>query len=243
MSITPELLAAYADGELDAGQARAVEAEIAADADLPAQLAAHRALRNRLAAHFAPIAEQPVPERLRQMLAGGNSGSAGEANVIDFAAAAAKRRKPTSFPTWARIAGPALAASLVLALVGFGLRPPVTYAGRDYASGDLASALDSQLAATGKADAPVRVLLSFRDGQGEYCRGFTGAARSGIACRDDRGWRLRKLPGGASGATTEFRQAGSPDMAVMAAIQDMASGPALDAAEEQTAIRQRWRAR
>lgn len=238
MTISPERLAAYADGELDADEARAVEAKIAADADLQAQLAAHRALRDRLAAHFAPIAQQPVPERLRQMLTAGVDEPAGESNVIDFATATRTRRAPTSLPGWARIAGPALAASLVLALVGFGLRPS-----GDYASGDLASALDSQLAATQPADAPVRVLLSFRDGQGEYCRGFTGAARSGIACRDDRGWRLRTLLGGASGTATEFRQAGSADMAVMAAAQDMASGSALDAQEEQAAIRRRWQAR
>src|SRR5690606_11603626 len=66
MTIPPELLAAYADGELDAEAARAVEAEIAGNPALQAQLAAHRALRARLAAHFAPIAEQPVPERLKQ---------------------------------------------------------------------------------------------------------------------------------------------------------------------------------
>jgi hypothetical protein len=135
-----------------------------------------------------------------------------------------------------RIAGPALAASLVLALIGVNMWPSGNYAG-----GQLADALDGQLVATQKADAPVRVLLSFRDAQGEYCRGFTSTDRSGVACRDDRGWRLSKLLGGAGVATTEYRQAGSADAAVMAAIQDMAAGPALDADEEAAAARRGWR--
>jgi anti-sigma factor RsiW len=233
MTIPPELLAAYADGELDAEAARAVEVELAGNADLLAELAAHRALRSRLAAHFAPIAEQPVPERLRQLVVD----EAAESNVIDFAAAARRRRPPVSPARWVRIAGPALAATLALALVGVGLR-----GSGDYAGGQIAEALDSQLVATQKADAPVRVLLTFRDVQGAYCRGFTGAAQSGIACRDDRGWRLRKLLGGTAAGSTEYRQAGTPDAAVMAAIQDMASGPALDADEEAAALHRHWRA-
>jgi hypothetical protein len=228
MTISPELLAAFADGELDAAVAGAVVAEIAGDPALLAQLAAHRALRRRLAQHFAPIADQPIPERLAQAVTG--------ADVIDFAAAARKRRAPLLQAPWMRFAGPALAATLVLALVAIALRPS-----GDYARGQLADALDSQLVATQQADAPVRVLLSFRDEQGEYCRGFTSSSRSGIACRDDRGWKLRKLFGGGQGASTEYRQAGSADMAVMAAIQEMAAGPALDASEEAAASRRGWR--
>ncbi len=230
MNITPELLAAYADGELSSEQALAVEAEIAGNADLQAELAAHRALRLRLAAHFAPIAEKPVPERLRRAVTG-----VGGTNVIELVTPSRPRRASTFPPRWIRITGPALAASLVLALLAIGSRPSGSYA-----AGELADALDTQLVATQKADAPVRVLLSFRDAKGEYCRGFASTARSGIACRDEHGWRLRKLLGGRSGASTEYRQAGSADMAVMASIQDMASGPALDAAEEQAAARQHW---
>lgn len=232
MTITPELLAAYADGELDAEAAREIEEEIAGDPELRAKLAAHRALRARLAAHFAPIADQPVPDRLVQAVTGG----AAEAEVIDFAAEARKRRAAPVPRRWGRIAGPALAASLVLALVGINLLPS-----GDYARGDLARALDGQLVATQKNEAPVRILLSFRDKDGIYCRGFAGKVRSGIACRDDRGWRLRKLVGGDESATTEYRQAGNPNMAVMAAIEDMAQGPALSAVEEETAARKGWR--
>lgn len=233
MTVTPERLVAYADGELDAEAARAVEAEIAESPELQAKLAAHRALRARLAAHFAPVAQQPVPDRLRQAVLE----EPDEATVVDFAAEARKRRAPPPPPRWPRIAGPALAASLLLALFGINLLPS-----GDYARGDLADALDRQLVATQATDAPVRMLVSFRDGKGHYCRGFTGKVRSGIACRDGRGWRLHKLFGGTDGDTKEYRQAGGPDMKVMAAIDGMATGPALDAAEEKEAKRLGWQA-
>lgn len=231
MSVTPERLAAYADGELDPVEARAVEAEIESNPGLQAQLAAHRALRARLAAHFAPIAEQPVPERLRQTLAG----EVKRDEVVDFAAAAHKKRG-ASLPRWTWIAGPALAASLVLAIFGFGTR-----ASHEYAEGELDHALDTQLVASQPRDARLRILLSFENAEGQFCRGFSGASRAGIACRDDRGWRLHKLIGGASSQTSEYRQAGSADAEVLAAVQEMAAGPALDAAGELRAARQGWR--
>jgi hypothetical protein len=233
MTIDPERLAAFADGELDAETARSVEAEIATNAELQAKLAAHRALRGRLTAHFAPIVDQPVPERWVETV----MNTAEPAAVLDFAAEARKRRPIVQGAQWPRIAVPALAASLVLALVGMNM-----LSSNDYANDDLAHALDSQLIATQKADAPVRMLLSFRDRDGAYCRGFADRARTGIACRDDHGWRLRKLFDGASGAN-EYRQAGSPDLAVMSAIEDIATGAALDAQGELAAARAGWRAK
>lgn len=231
---SPEILAAYADGELEGEALRAVEAALAADPALRAEVDAHRALKARLAAHFAPIAEAPVPERLVRAVRGGGE-------IIDFAAAAGRRAKPPApAPAWRRYAGPALAASLVLGLVGLGLsqRPAA-----GYAEGEVAAALESQLAATQPAKAPVRILLSFRDGEGRFCRGFSSVAEAGIACRDDRGWKLGKtIRGGAHAEGGEYRQAGSADAEVLAAIQDIAQGPGLDAQGERSAMRGGWRA-
>ena len=238
MTISPELLAAFADGELDAETSRSVEAELAGSPELQADLAAHYALRARLLAHFAPIAEQPVPDRLRDAVVGVRNAPTIDPTVIDFASEARKRRRAVLPARWGRIVGPALAASLVLALIGYGLLP----SDNTYAQGELAETLDGQLIATQKANAPIRVLLSFQDGQGQYCRGFTSKARSGLACHDDRGWRVLKTFGATGSGSTEYRQAGSPDMAVMAAIQNLAAGAALDAAGEEQAARQRWRA-
>ena len=111
MTVSPELLAAYADCELDAETARTVEAEIAGNEQLQADLATHRALRARLSAHFAPIAEQPIPDRLRQMVLRADQETS---SIIDFAAQAQRRRTPIWPARWARYVGPALAATVVV---------------------------------------------------------------------------------------------------------------------------------
>jgi hypothetical protein len=229
MTISKDMIAAYADGELEGEALRLVEAALAADPALRAEVDAHRALKARLCAHFAPIAETPVPERLIRAVKGG-------AEVVDFAAVARKPARPA--PMRFAWFGPALAASLVVALVGYGVSQR---SGNDYAVGDLAAALDHQLVATQPTGAPVRILLSFRGGKGQFCRGFSSALQAGVACRDGRGWKLVKRVGGGSAETSEYRQAGSTDAEVLSAIQDIAQGPALDAQGERNAMGAGWR--
>lgn len=234
MTISREQIAAYADGELEGDAAHEVERAIAADPELQRQVEAHRQLKLRLSAHFAPLVDQPVPDRLTAPL----RASASPDNVVDFGTAIRQRDERAGWKTrWSRVAGPALAASLVLALVGFGLsgRSP-----EGYAEGELAAALDEQLVVTQPLDAPVRILLSFRNGEGHFCRGFSTASNAGIACHDDRGWRLRQVVAGKKARTGDYRQASSPEAQVMTAIQEMASGPALDAEAERQALQAGW---
>ena len=125
---------------------------------------------------------------------------------------------------WAPIAGPTLAASLVLAVwqPWQGNAPP-----EGYADASLAAALDTQLAATQPDDAETRILLSFEAAGGELCRAFSGGTLSGIACRDQTGWRLERMINRGPAQTTEFRQAGS-EQQLFAAAQEMAVSGALD---------------
>ena len=239
MNPTPEESAAFADGQLEGADHARVAAAIAADPALERQVSAHRALANRLGAHFAPITAEPVPDHLAALL------KAPQDKVVSLAEARARRKGP---PRWAWLAGPALAASLVLALT---LRPPGDADRAGYADVQLASALDSQLVGRQSADAPVRVLLSFRDAGGAYCRAFERAAGAAIACRDAQGWQLRNRSpvtdsgtnsGTDSGAPSgQYRQASSAGD-VLAAAQAMANGPALSAEEELAAQRNGWRA-
>lgn len=237
MSVTPEQLAAYADGQLDAVDARAVEQELAQSSELQSQLAAHQALKARLAAHFAPVADEPVPDRLLQLLQGNSSPDAASDNVINLTAARMAPR-PASAPSrpWARYLGPALAASLILAVVGIGLRPS-----GNYAKGPLADALDSQLAAEQSGDTPVRVLISFRDKAGAFCRGYAEEGGSAIACRDERGWKIRQRFDAKAAQSGEYRQAGSGAEPLLAAAQDLAAGAALGDDEERAARAHGWR--
>lgn len=235
MTVTPEQLAAYADGELAAEAAAEIEAALAQDEELRAALARHRALRSRLAMHFDPIAREPVPDRLGALLRpSGPNGPAG-AEVIDLAAARERRRPVPPGGRWIWLAGPALAASLVLVFVGISLRKP-----SDYAGPELSGALDRQLVAEQTDQTAVRVLLSFRDRNGQYCRGFTAPGQSGVACRDERGWKLREVLAPVDAQQGEYRQAESAASRIMARAQDMAAGAALDSEEEAAARARGW---
>jgi hypothetical protein len=229
MTVTDEELAAYADGELPEKDIARVEAAIEADPALARTVERHRALRETLSGHFAPILDQPVPERLREPLER-------EPEVFDFTAETEKRRRKRAIPRWGWIAGPALAASLALAV--FLPRDADLSAG--YAGPQLAAALDEQLAGTPQeGDAP-RILLSFRNNEQDYCRVFTSPDRSGIACRDETGWAFAEQAPGIDTATTQFRQAGNAQAQLLAQAQEMAEGSALTSAQEREAMASGW---
>jgi hypothetical protein len=226
MSVSREELAAFADGELDPARAAEVAAAVAADPALEAEVRAHRALRERLGAHFAPILDASPPERLAAPL---------RPRVVDFATARDKRQRARGLPRWSWIAGPALAASVALAvIVGRGT-------GEAYAEGPLSDALDTQLVASQPADAPNRILLSFRDEAGAYCRAYAAVGHGGIACRDERGWRIRMNGQRTAAQDSEYRMAGNPATQVLARAQELAEGPALDADAERAARARGWR--
>jgi len=234
MTIDRETLMAYADGELDDLTRRRVEQAMAANPALARQVEADRALRARIAGHFAPIAEAPVPDRLSALLT---------TNVVDLAEAR-ERRGPAR--SWL-INGAAIAATLVVGiLVGQGIAdgdagPVGTRNGVTVAQGALADALDTQLASAQPTDAATRIGISFRSSDGRYCRTFQGGGLDGVACRDAQDWQIRHMVSGAGGGATEYRQAGSADAAVLGAAQAMMAGAPLDAAGEKAARDRAWR--
>lgn len=230
MSFDPETVAAFVDGELDDLTARRIEREAATDAALAAEIARHRVLKARLTAHYAPIAEEAVPDRLRSLLA--VDGKV-DTSLVD--------RRDARRARFRGIHWGAIAASLVLGLT-IGLRPwmpaadVATDGGTLIAAGALAEALDTQLASNQPGDAAVRIGLSFEDKAGRYCRTFEGQALGGIGCRVGGHWQLdRTMTGQASG---DYRQASSDELAG-AAVAMMRRGP-LDAVGERAARDAGW---
>lgn len=232
MSFDPATVAAFVDGELDDLTARRIEREAETDAALAAEIARHRALKSQLAAHFAPIAEEPVPDRLSALLA--------VHDTIDTSLAA---RREAKRPRFAAMHWGAIAASLALGLT-IGLKPWMPAAdvaserGALVASGPLARALDTQLASNQPQDAAVRIGLSFRDRGGRYCRSFESGALAGIGCRDGGRWQLERTVRGEGAA--DYRQASSGELAAMAAAMMAAEGP-LDADTEREARDGGWK--
>ncbi|RIV90667.1 anti-sigma factor [Aurantiacibacter xanthus] len=231
MTISDEQLAAFADGELTGDEQAAVAAAVAADPALAQAVARHRALREKLAARFAPVLDEPLPARLTASLAPlqAPSQTAPSAdNVVPFPARARRR--------WGWAVAPALAASLALAI----FLPRTGDGPAGAVDGVLAQTLDRQLVADQSGDADPRILLSFRRSGGDYCRAFAGSAQSGIACREDGGWHMVETAAGGAGQGTAYRQAGSSEL--MALAQEMAVGGALDAEAEQRAQAAGWQA-
>lgn len=100
-TITDEQLSAWVDGELQPAEQAQVEAWLERHPDDAARARRWRADRDALRQHFAPLADEPVPERLL---------------------AAVWRRRSADTPRWALAAGAAgllLAGSLVGAVVAW----------------------------------------------------------------------------------------------------------------------------
>jgi hypothetical protein len=235
MKITEEMLAAFADGELDGAEQARVAAAVAAEPALARKVEAHRALKTRLAAHFAPIAEENIPEELAALLTGPSAPEHPGAELVSLAAARQRRGLVPMVRRWGPIAGPALAASLVLSIwQPWQSTPPV-----GYADASLAGALDTQLSGGPEAGSDTRILVSFERQGGGLCRAWRGASTGGIACRDDAGWKIERQFALGAPQQGEFRQASS-EAELLAAAQDMATGEALDAAEERAAQARDW---
>ena len=235
MNQSDETVMAYVDGELDGPARAAFEAAMAGDPQLARRVARQQAVRARLRQALDPTLEEPVPPHL----------------LATVRSTRARDRRPA----WPGAGWLAMAASLVVGLlVGHGValwtgsQPNFVY-GRagPTASGELARALTTRLAAEQGAADLVRVGFSFRARSGEYCRTFVVGGEvevAGLACRGAGEWRVRVLAAGSGvpSAPGSLRQAGSslPD-AVRAAVEAGIDGEPLDAAGEARAREQGWR--
>ena len=234
MTIDPETLAAYADGELDPLAAKRVERAMADDPALAEQVERHRVLTARLRGSFAGLDAEPMPAGVEALFA--RTEDRGD-NVVAFPTAKAKP-KPQRW--WGAIAASLVAGLLLGQLVPRAGSDLAFEGGTAVAQGSLERALDTQLASTQGAQAPVRIGITFRDRAGALCRTFETGTTGGIACAADQGpWRVQALQGGTEATTTAYAQAGSPMAAVLEQAQAMAAGDPLDAAGEAAALKGR----
>ncbi|WP_176591301.1 anti-sigma factor [Sphingobium sp. EM0848] len=227
--IDEAMLIAWVDGELDEVTRRRVDRAVAEDPALAERLEMHRRLRDRLSGHYAPVEAEQVPPAMRALLEE-------NAKLVPLTRPAAPR-----WQNWG--IGGAIAASLVLGLgIGHQLRGPsgpvAVNNGAMVAQGELASALDTQLASA-QDGAAIRIGLSFQRKGGGWCRSFEGQAVAGVACREGQGWQVQQLVPGA-GQGTAYRQASSGDARIMATIDALMAGAPADAAREKAAKEGKW---
>lgn len=268
---TDEILVAYADGELPAAEAEAVEAYLAGDDDMRQFVAAlKRSARLAREAFDAPMHEPPS-RSVADMIMAAPPHPAQRRNVVTMPARANRRKswRPDR-STWKPIAMAASVALLVGLAAGSFLanRPGIT-AGGDLALGPIASssilhgALERR--STGEAIAlqpdrgmqrqKLSMVATFRDRLERPCREIelvtdTPDARplaAGVACRASDGRWI--VEGATRLATTDpgpgngaFYPSGIREQdAIEGLLNLLGAGKSLSAAEERELIALGWR--
>lgn len=237
MNYDDEMLMAYVDGELDAKLSAEIAAAVEKEPALARRVEQQRALRAKISGAFAKVLDQPVPDRLTR------AAQANRGNVLRFPARPARApATPWRAREWA-----AMAASLLLGaviswrLLETGGAPIVAGDGALVARGELALALDRQLASEQRGGEPVLIGLTVRTRDGSYCRSFVlrSAKTTGLACRVGPDWQVpvtdtSPIPSG------EMQQASSVAPAILRAIEARGDGAVLDAAAERSAQQGGW---
>ncbi len=241
MTIDDETLMAYVDGELhDLERARVDRASVG-DASVRQRLNQQFKLREALAARYDPIMQEQLPDKLVALLSLPSADNAPSDTLLRLDVGRGRGLR------WVRQNYMAIAAALVAGVFAGQLLPreargPVIMDGQAMlASGEIAGALETQLASIQAPNSPVRIGVSFRGEGGEFCRTFEAPELAGLACREDADWQLMvTAPGRAATPTGSYLQAVSGSTLVMQAAQSLMTANPLDAAAERAARDAGW---
>ena len=247
MSYDDEILMAYADGELDEAKRAEIAAALARDPALAKRVEQHRALRSRISGAYSGVPDQAVPDRLRDAARGGPE-SPGKTpkqggKVVPFPARTAR---PPATP-WRAREWTAMAASLLVGVfltLRFTGSDMVADDGSLVARGELARALNTQLAANQAVDVPVAIGVTFKSSDGAWCRSFVvrESATAGLACHADGQWRI-PVTTGVTIQGGDFRQAATQSLppAILEAIESRRAEDSLGANDELAARDSGWK--
>lgn len=233
-----ETLMRRVDGELTPDEGAAIDAAAAADPVLAGRLSALRSLRTLTREAF-PAEADPRDAALAALIAGAAPAARGPSWTERLKAAFA----PSLLPVWA--AGAAAAFVLGLMVGGPGGEPGFVVGPRgQIADATLTRVLDQRLAGQGADGDGRSVGLTFRDGDGRWCRTFSAAGDgvAGLACREEGGWAVRALAPFTAAAPDAIRTASADIPApVLAAVDAAQAGDILDAAAEARARDAGWK--
>jgi anti-sigma factor RsiW len=187
-----ETLMAFADGALDEPLFSQVAADIEADAELAARLDALVMGKDLARAVYRPLAQAPVPRKLRQNVEAAIAAAEG-GKVVPL-------RRRVSFGSWQGMAAAAAVACVVAGPVGFLLgqgggapQPLIATGPMEARLAEVAAAVPSggeAVLADGTRFLPI---ASFEDGAGRFCREFElmgETAALAVACRPEEGWQV-----------------------------------------------------
>lgn len=247
MTINGETLMAYLDNELTPEERARVEAALASDPHVRAQLARQTRLHDMLSAAFDPAIRQPLPDRLAAAVM--TTPVSLRWRLRDTISRLFSVRDDGSrfVPRYAPITAALLLGIAVgLASMNFLGGSGALREGRPLlAEGELANALSRQLASDTTRAGP-HVGVSFRAKDGKLCRTFDLGAPAknfaGIACNDAGAWIIETLTRAQSRPGTPYQVAGSEMPPVVRnAVADLIAGEPFDVEQERRARDGGWR--
>lgn len=240
MTFDKAKIMAYVDGECDAVTAKRIEKAMTTDPALAEQIGQERALRDKLAAHYAPVTSEEIPDRLTAILTAASPSVDSSFLARKAEQRHAKQQRPRfGFAQWGAMAA-TLALGVVVGQYGLGggsSSPFAQEGGALVATGTLEHALDKQLASAQSDDSDFHIGLTFRAKTGAICRSFTGVAVSGIGCREGQHWKMVSTEPG--GVQSDYRQASSGALNAVAS-ELMADAP-MDADAERKSLESGWK--
>ena len=242
--LTREMLDAFVDGELPPADMTRMAALIEKRADLRAYVESQEKLKHHLRDSFSQVLHQAIPAQIGRLIASAAKRPVGKSRWSDWL---------REFFAWG-VAGPAAATLAVGLVVGLfvGRFQPAPFVasvsnGQILAQGELAHALDVQLAANASSKEIVRIGLSFRSKQGDDCRTFewmsSSVSTDGVACHIAGKWNLAALVNAPRhpNDTAAYQTAGAtmPD-AIRGTVSAMISGEPFDPSGEEAARAAHW---
>lgn len=232
MQVTDEELSAFLDGELPAEASKRVAAALDEDETLRRRLQRLAFADRALASAYAAIGDSKMPAWVTALIAGDGP-------------------RPEQPDPPSRLAAPIAAGVALIVGAAFGWLIAAPKGVSDAALAGIvspASALNEALE-TSPSGAEVAIfrgkkaelILTFRSGDGAWCREFTVTtpkdAAHAVACRNNGKWRVEFA---ASAPTSDQLDAPSEVAAFDGALQTLRPGPALSPPEEEAMLREHW---
>jgi hypothetical protein len=240
-AIDDQILSAYLDGELDRQTSSKVEAAVRSDPAIARRLEQLKMLNVNLGSAYAGAMDEPVPQRLSAMLAGGRGA---KAHGIRLPRLADLLRPIVVAPAFASLAVGILAGTVTTAGVATTGVMVADKAGELRLAGNTGKAVDVARSGVVQTVGDVRVLvrLSFRDGSGRACRHVSLSTDDVVVCRHSGGWVVDSLAPGPGVSGEGYQTAASPaPREISAAMTRLQVATAFDAEEEAAMIRSGWK--
>ena len=239
MELNDEILGALIDGALDDQKRAAVEQALRDDPGARLRVERLRAADVRIREAFALSAITAANPLARHIL----DGAPLPATTLRPRADRTRRQALFAAALAAGVCGVVIGhwASLRLARGPAAAMPPSAAA----ADPVLTLALESSRSGdVGEGLGATRVLLSFRAGDGRYCRVYARnrarGAEEGVACRAGEQWQVVAFDRTVA-VDRGFHAAGASEL-IDGAMDRLGGGGAIDAAEERELIQRQWRA-